>query len=325
MPVSHLEQLVDDARRLGPARVAVAAAGDVHTLEAVKLAAETGLLSRADLIGDRERIAALAAGLGLDLSLHRVLAAPDDETAARLATDLVSSGEDSFLLKGSLPTACLLKAVLAAERAHSGEGRPERLLSHVGVFEVPAYHKLLLLTDGGMVIAPTLEEKAQLIDNAACVARALGIARPKVAVLAAVEAVNPKMPATVDAQALTEMARAGRFPGLVVDGPLALDLAVSAEAARYKGVGSPVAGDADIFLVPCIEAGNLLGKALLHLAQGRMAGVIMGAVAPLPLVSRAESPQGKVFSLALAVLLCANAESPCSPKGVKPCATTAVS
>ncbi len=325
MPITHLAQMVAEARRLGPVKVAVAAANDIHTLEAVKLAEEAGFLSRADLIGEAARITALAAGLGLDLSRHRVLEAPDDESAARLATDLVSSGEDAFLLKGSLPTACLLKAVLAAGRARTGEGGPERLLSHVGVFEVPAYHKLLLLTDGGMVIAPTLEEKVQLIENAACVARALGIVQPKVAVLAAVETVNPKMPATVDAQALTELARAGRFPGLVVDGPLALDLAVSAEAALYKGVGSPVAGEADIFLAPCIEAGNLLGKALLHLAQGRMAGVIVGAGAPLPLVSRAETPEGKVFSLALAVLLCAKAEDPCSPKGVNPCATTAVS
>jgi phosphate butyryltransferase len=292
--------LIGEARRLGPVEVAVAAADDLHTLEAVKQGAEAGLVSRAHLFGDGERITAVARSLGFDLAPHDVVETADEETAARLAVGLAYGGEASLLLKGSLPTASLLKAVLAAERARTNHQR--RLLSHVAVMEVPTYHKLLLITDAGMIIAPTREEKVQIIRNAQRVAQALGIAVPKVAVLAAVETVNPKMRATVEAHKLAELARAGGFPGLVLDGPLALDVALSAESARYKGLSSPVAGDADIFLVPSIEVGNVLGKAILYLARGRMAGLVAGASVPLPLTSRSETSQGKLFSLALAIL-----------------------
>ncbi len=302
MPITHLAQMVAEARRLGPVKVAVAAAADPHTLEAIKLGVEAGLIAQADLIGDRSRISAVAASLGLDLTPHHTVEASDDQTAAWLATQLVWEGEASFLMKGSLPTACLLRAVLVAEHAHGGANSAKHLFSHVAVVEVPTYHKLLLITDAGMVIAPTLEEKVQIIENAQRVAQALGLTEPKVAVLAAVETVNPKMPATVEARDLVEMARAGRFPGLVLDGPLALDIALSAESARYKGLDSPVAGDADILLVPSIEVGNILGKALLYLAHGKMAGVIAGASTPIPLTSRSESSEGKLASIALAIL-----------------------
>ncbi|MGE5553579.1 MAG: bifunctional enoyl-CoA hydratase/phosphate acetyltransferase [Betaproteobacteria bacterium] len=302
MPITHLEQLIGEARRLGPVKVAVAAADDVHTLEAVKLGAEAMLISSAHLFGQVERISAAARSVGVDLSVHEVVEAPDEEAAARLAVEQAYEGRACLVMKGSLPTAALLKAVLAAERACSGEGHLKHLLSHVAVMEVPTYHKLLLITDSGMVIAPTLEEKAQIIRNAQRVAGALGIARPKVAALAAVETVNPKMPATVEAHELAEMARAGFFPGLVLDGPVALDVALSAESARYKGVESPVAGDADILLVPSIEAGNLMGKAILYLARGKMAGLVAGASVPIPLTSRSETAEGKLNSIALAVL-----------------------
>lgn len=301
MPITRLSQLVEEARRQGPATVAVAAAGDEHSLEAIKLSQEAGLVSQADLVGDPARIEAVAAQVGLDLTPHRVVPAAGDQEAAERATLLATDGEAALLMKGSLPTACLLKAVLAVERARHGDG-PRRLLSHVAAIEVPAYHKLMLVTDAGMVIAPTLEEKLQLIDNARKVAGALGIAHPKVAVLAAVETVNPKMPATVEAQEIAELAKAGRFPGCTVDGPLALDIALSAESARYKGVESPVAGDTDVFLVPCIEAGNVLGKALLYLAGGKMSGVIAGGSVSIPLTSRSETPEGKLASIALAIL-----------------------
>lgn len=302
MPLTRLSQLVGEARRRGPVRVAVAAAADAHTLEAVQLATEAGLISRAYLAGEEDRIASAAALLGLDLAHHELVAAPDDEAAARFATELVYRGDATLLMKGSLPTACLLKAVLAAERGANGGESPKHLLSHVAAMEVPTYPKLMLVTDAGMVIAPSLEEKVGLIENAAKVARALGIAVPKVALIAAVETVNPKMPATVEAHELVELARAGHFPGLVVDGPLALDVALSAESARYKGVESPVAGDTDIFVVPSIEVGNVLGKALLYLAHGKMAGVVAGARAPIPLTSRSATSEGKLDSIALAVL-----------------------
>ncbi|MDI6870656.1 MAG: bifunctional enoyl-CoA hydratase/phosphate acetyltransferase [Bacillota bacterium] len=302
MPVTHLSQIVEEACRLGPVKVSVAAADDVHTLEAIKLGTEAGLISQAYLIGDVGRIVAAAGSLGLDLSSHQVVEAADDETASRLATEQAYGGDAALVMKGSLPTACLLRTVLAAERARPMEGQVKHLLSHVAVIEVPTYHKLLLVTDAGMVIAPTLEEKVQMIENAWKVAKALGLVEPKVAVIAAVETVNPKMPATVEARQLKEMAQAGRFPGLVVDGPLALDIALSAESARYKGVESPVAGDTDIFLVPTIEVGNVLGKALLYLAHGKMAGIVAGASVPIPLTSRSETAEGKLHSIALAIL-----------------------
>jgi phosphate butyryltransferase len=305
MPITRLSQMLDEARRLGPVRVAVAAADDPHTLEAIKLGFAAGLLSQAHLYGDPARIVSAAGALGLDLSPHLVTSAPDCETAARLAVGEAYRGEAALLMKGSLPTACLLKAVLAAEREAGGGEGPKHLLSHVAIIEVPTYHKLMLVTDAGMVITPTLEEKVQLIENAQQVAKALGIVKPKVAILAAVETVNPKMPATTDAQALVELAHHGRFPGLI-DGPLALDIALSAQSASYKGVESPVAGDTDIFLAPSIEVGNVLGKALLYLAGGKMAGLVAGARAPIPLTSRSESTEGKLCSIALAIL-CARA------------------
>lgn len=302
MAITRLAQLVAEARQLGPVKVAVASAADPHSLEAIKLGTEAGLIAEADLIGDRERISAVAATVGLDLAPHHLVDTSDDQTAAWVATQLVWEGAAPFLMKGSLPTAVLLKAVLAAEHTHGRAHREKHLFSHVALLEVPTYHKLLLITDAGMVIAPTLEEKVQIIENAVRVARALGITQPKVAALAAVETVNPKMVATTDARDLVELARNGHFPGCVVDGPLALDVALSSESAHYKGIDSPVAGDTDIFLVPSIEAGNVLGKALIYLAKGKMAGVIAGASAPIPLTSRSETSEGKLSSIALAIL-----------------------
>lgn len=301
MAITSLAQLVAEARKLGPVKVAVAAAADPHSLEAIKLGTAAGLIAESDLIGDRERIAAIAATVGLDLGPHHLVDASDDQIAAWVATQLVWEGDAPFLMKGSLPTAVLLKAVLAAEHTH-GRHREKHLFSHVAVLEVPTYHKLLLITDAGMVIAPTLEEKIQIVENAVRVAKALGIAQPKVAALAAVETVNPKMVATTDAKELVELAKSGQFPGCVVDGPVSLDVALSAESAQYKGIDSPVAGDTDVFLVPSIEAGNLLGKALIYLARGKMAGVIAGASAPIPLTSRSETSEGKLASIALAIL-----------------------
>lgn len=298
MPFTSFAALIEACRRKGPVRVAVAAAEDEHALEAVKLATVGGLVSEAVLFGDGATIAALAGELDLDLSPHRVVATADAEESARRAAELVWEGEASVLMKGGLTTAALLKPVLALEHARSHR----RLLSHVAVFEVPTYHKLLLVTDGGLVIAPTLEEKVQIIENARQVAAALGIERPKVAVLAAVETVNPKMPATVEAQELVQMAQDGRLSGVLVDGPLALDGAISAVSAAYKGIEGPVAGDTDIILVPDIELGNALGKSLVYFAQARMAGVVVGGVATIVLTSRSETPEGKLASLALAVL-----------------------
>jgi phosphate butyryltransferase len=299
-PITRFADLVEEARRLGPVKVAVAAAEDEHALEAIKLATQAGLVSQAVLVGDADQIAGLAEALDLDLSPHQVVEAPDDEGAARYAANLVWRGEAAVLMKGALATASLLKPVVALERTRDSVQKP--LLSHVAVFEVPTYHKLLLVTDGGMVISPTLEEKVRIIGNAREVAAVLGIAVPKVAVLAAVETVNLKMPSTVEAHELVQMAKDGRLTGVLVDGPLALDGAISAVSAAYKGIEGPVAGDSDILLVPDIELGNSLGKSLIYFAQAKMAGLVVGGVAPIVLTSRSESPEGKLTSLALAVL-----------------------
>ncbi|MGE5508987.1 MAG: bifunctional enoyl-CoA hydratase/phosphate acetyltransferase [Chitinophagales bacterium] len=299
MPITSFSGILEAARSHGPVTIAVAAAEDVHTLEAVRLAGENGL-ARALLAGRRERIAELAGEVGLDLSSHAIVEADLPETAARLAAEAVFAGQAQLLMKGSLSTAALLKAALACEKER--DGRARRLLSHVAVFEIPGHRKLLFLTDAGMIIAPTLDEKVELIANARQVAAALGVERPKVAVLAAVETVNPKMPSTIEAFELVELHKSGRIPGVILDGPVSFDIAVDAASAAYKGVQSPVAGDADILLVHDIDVGNPLGKSLIYFGGAKMAGVVAGGSYPIVLTSRSETPEGKLVSIALAVL-----------------------
>jgi phosphotransacetylase len=202
-------------------------------------------------------------------------------------------------MKGMLNTADLLKAVLNKEIGL----KKEELLSHVMVYDVPTYHKLILLTDGGMVTYPELKDKVLIINNAVKVAKALNIANPKVAPICAVETVNSSMQATIDASLLSQMNKRGQIKGCIIDGPLALDNAISKEAAEHKGIVSEVAGDADILLVPNIESGNFLGKSLTYFAKAENAGIIMGAKCPVVLVSRADSAKSKLYSIALGALL----------------------
>jgi phosphate butyryltransferase len=282
----------------GRPRLAVAAAADPEVLRAVEDARRAGLADAVLFAGAAE-LRAVAAAEGIDLAPYRIVDLADPAAAAAAAVAAVRSGEAEILMKGLLDTAQLLKAALNKE-AGLGTGR---LLSHVGVLESPYYRKLLLLSDAAINIAPVLAEKADIIRNAAGLARALGIAEPKVAVLAAVEKVNAeKMPCTADAALLTQMNRRGQISGCLVDGPLALDNAVSAEAARIKGIGGPVAGDADILLAPDIEAGNLLYKALIDLGGAKGAGLVLGAAVPIVLTSRSDTAETKLASIALAVL-----------------------
>ena len=225
-----------------------------------------------------------------------VPAGTEAECAAR-AVALVRQGRGSLLIKGRLSTGALLGAVVDRADGIRGEG----LLSHVAILEVPAYHKLLYITDGGLVVAPGLEEKRAILRNALSLCRFLGYERPKAAALCAAETVSPRMPETGDAAALREEGERGDFGPCLVEGPISLDLATSAEAARLKGYCSPVAGDADILLVPSIAAGNLLGKALYGLAGGKMAGVVLGASVPIALNSRGASWEEKYNS----ILICA--------------------
>lgn len=279
--------------------MAVAAAGDTSVLAAVTTAARAKLCD-AILIGDEASIRKQAEHAGVDLSGHRILHEPDATSAAVRAVRCVASGEAHILMKGMLPTATFLRPMLDKEHGLRSGGT----LSHVGVLEIPVVGRLVAITDYAMNVSPDLSTKVSILRNAIAVMRRLGFARPKVAVLAPVETVNPNVPSTVDAAILSKMADRGEFGSCEVDGPLALDVALSEEAARHKGVSGPVAGRADILLVPDLNAGNLLYKALIHLAGARAAAIVVGARVPAVLASRADPVETKLYSIALGLLAC---------------------
>lgn len=285
------------ARALGRKKLAVAAAQDGDVLRSVDQARREGIVEPL-LVGDAEQIARAATGADIPLDGYDVIDVKDPAEACREAAAIVSCGKADLLMKGFIDTSVLLKAVLAPEYGL----RTGHLLSHVGVLSVAGIDRLLYVTDSAMAIAPDLKDKAAIIENAVKVAHALGNSRPKVAALCAVEKVNPKMPCTVDAQELTAMNQRGEITGCVVQGPLALDNAVSPQAAKHKGVAGEVAGCADILLVPDIEAGNLLNKSMEYFAHAQKAGVIVGARVPVVLTSRASSAESKLNSIALGVL-----------------------
>jgi phosphate butyryltransferase len=291
----HIEELVAGRP---PGRIAVAAAHDDHVLQSLHEVSSKGY-ALPILIGDKEKIFKIADELQIDVSHMTIIKENDERKCAEIAVTLVNNGEADAIMKGLLQTADLLKAILEREKGL----RTTLLLSHIGVYEIAGYHKLLFVTDGGINIAPDLRQKADIIRNAATVARALGVATPKVAVLAAVETVNPAMTVTLDAAALTVMQQRGQITGCLVDGPLAMDNAISSEAARHKHISSEVAGDADILLVPDIEAGNILVKSLIFLQKARSCGVIVGAKVPLIVTSRAEYSEAKYYSILLALAL----------------------
>jgi len=292
-----LAELLARAREYGPLRLAVAAAEDDEVLLAVKAAREQGIATPL-LVGQEDKIRVRAQEVGFDLSGVAVYNEPGVAGCARRAVELVSSGQADLVMKGLMSTADILRAVLDKEVGL----RTGRILSHVMIYELPGYDHLFFLTDGGMNPAPDLKQKADIVANAVETAHALGIVRPKVAALAAVEVVNPDMPATLDAAALAQMGARGQIKDCLIDGPLALDNAISTEAAAHKGIKSPVAGQADILLVPDIEAGNLLGKAMTYFGHGKSAGIIVGARTPVVLVSRADPHETKLLSIALGVV-----------------------
>ncbi len=276
-------------------KLAVVACQDEDVLGAVVESAEMGI-SDPILIGSKQETFEIAEKLGLDISTFRFIESSSLEEAAETGVRLISAGEADYLMKGLVDTSILLKAVLNKEWGL----RTDSLLSHVMVYEISTYHKLLYLTDGGMNLYPDVEEKAKIIDNASAVARAMGNEKIKVAVLAAKEKVNPKMQATVDAAELESLGKEGRFgDDVIVEGPMALDLALSKEAVQVKRFPGEVAGDADILLVPNIEMGNGIGKTITYLAGGKSAGIIMGAKVPVVLVSRADDKDTKLYSIAL--------------------------
>lgn len=296
--IKKLDELISLAKEKDKKTIAVAAAHDKEVLEAVTQAVSLGIVE-AFLVGNEDKIRSIAKEEGLSLENIDIINEIDAKGAAAKSVELVVSGRAHYLMKGMLNTSDLLKAVLNKEAGL----KKEELLSHIMVYEVPAYHKLIMLTDGGMVPYPELKDKINIINNAVKVAKALEIVNPKVAPICAVEVVNPSMQATVDASVLSQMNKRGQIKGCLIDGPLALDNAISREAAEHKGIISDVAGDADILLVPNIESGNFLGKSLTYFAKAENAGIIMGAKCPVVLVSRADSAKSKLYSIALGALL----------------------
>ena len=291
--------LIEKAKSFPKARkVIVASASDEHTLEAVFRAQNDGIVNPV-LVGDKPKILDILSKLGAAVPEGGLYDFPGVEEAAEKAVELIRDGKGDFLMKGKLETAQMLKPVVNKETG-IGTGK---LMSHVTMFQSPYYHKLLIVTDGGMVTYPTLEQKKAIIENSVEVLKTLGYDNPKVGVLTAVETVNPKMPETLDADALYKMNAEGNIKGCVVAGPISLDLALDSEAVAIKGYKSPVAGDADVLIVPDIHTGNALGKSILVLGGGRMAGIVVGARVPIILTSRGASSEEKYLSLVLSAAM----------------------
>lgn len=302
--IKSVSDLLNAAKTGETMTLVVAAAQDADVLYAVCKAAEEGLV-KPILVGDAGAIQQIAKEQSLRIDSYELMNEPDLVEAARKSVKLVSDGVGDFLMKGLIDTSILLKAVLDKEIGL----RTDRLLSHVMIYEVPHYHKLLFLTDGGMNIEPGFDEKVKITQNAIDACRAMGTQVVKVAALAAKEKVNEKMLATVDARKLQDLSREGYFgEGVIIEGPLAMDLAVSREAAQIKNFKSEIAGDTDVLVVPTIEVGNGIGKTLTYLAGAESAGVIMGAKVPVVLVSRADSYEAKLNSIALGSVIAANSK-----------------
>ncbi|WLR49717.1 phosphate butyryltransferase [Bacillus tianshenii] len=295
-----LSALIQKATQDKQKTVAVAAAEDREVIEAVLMALQENL-ARFQLYGSEEEIRSLLEEHQVDASAHshlEIIPASNGKEAAEMAVKAVSQKKADVLMKGMIPTAVILRAVLNKEW---GLRAGNSVLSHVAAFEIDGFDRLIFITDAAMNIAPTLQEKAKIVDNAVAVARAIGVDMPKVAPITAVEVVNPNMEATLDAAALTQMNNRGQIKNCLIDGPLALDNAVSMHAAEHKGIAGDVAGQADILLVPAIETGNALYKSLIYFAKAKVGAVIAGAQAPIVLTSRADSAESKLHSLALAV------------------------
>lgn len=299
--ITNFKELLEAAKIQKKMRIVVAAAQDGDVIAAVSKAKEIGLVEPV-LVGDESKIKDIMRGMGLDAEEYEIINETDIIQAARKSVELVRNGKGDFLMKGILQTADIMRAVLDKEIGL----RTDNLISHVMVYEVPAYKKLIYLTDGGMNVAPDLDQKVQIIENAVKVCKAMNMDKIYVSVLAGAEAVNPKIPATVDAKAIADMKDKWEPMGAAVEGPVALDLAISAEACAHKGYKGEGGGNADILLVPYYEVGNALGKSLTYFAGAKSAGIIMGAKVPIVLVSRADSSESKLLSIALGSVIANN-------------------
>ena len=291
------EQLLERCKCLEPIPTAVAHPCDETSLSGAVEAASKGLIVPI-LVGPREKIQSVASSAGINVTKFQIVDAPHSHASAAKAVELLREAKAELLMKGSLHTDELMGAVVSRD----GGLRTARRISHAFVMDVPTYHKVLIVTDGAINIAPTLEDKVDICQNAIDLAVALGREWPNVAILAAVETVTSKMPATIDAAALCKMAERGQIKGGILDGPLAFDNAISKEAAKTKGIQSDVAGDPDILLAPDLEAGNILAKQLTFLAKADSAGIVLGARVPIILTSRADSVRSRIASCAVAMM-----------------------
>ena len=291
------ERLLARCKDVPPISTAVAHPCDDSSLFAVIEAARARIVEPI-LCGPADRIRRIAKDLSIDVERYEIVNVPHSHAAAARAVELVRLGRAEVLMKGSLHTDELMGEVVKRD----GGLRSERRVSHVFIMDVPTYHKPLLVTDAAVNIVPTLDDKRDIVQNAVDLAHALGLAQPKVAILSAVETVTARIPSTIEAAALCKMADRGQITGALLDGPLAFDNAISAEAARIKHITSPVAGDADILVVPDLEAGNMLAKNLTFMARADAAGIVLGARAPIILTSRADNERTRMASCAVAAL-----------------------
>lgn len=294
----NFDELLSKLQSVSRKKVAVAVAQDEPVLEAIKVAKEQGIAD-AILVGDKKKIEEIAKKLDMDLTKFEVIHEADNKKAALFAVQLVSTGRADMLMKGLLDTATFLRSVLNKEVGL----RTGKLMSHVAVFEIDKFDRLLFLTDAAFNTYPDLKAKVDIVNNSVKVAHACGIDLPKVAPICAVEIINKDMQATIDAALLSKMSERGQIKGCLIDGPLALDNALSEEAAHHKNIKGPVAGKADIFLLPNIETANVMYKCLTYLSHSRNGGCLVGTSSPVILTSRADSVETKVNSIALAALV----------------------
>jgi phosphate butyryltransferase len=296
--ITTFDEMVAVASQAGPVPIAVAAAHDPQVLRAVDQARREGMVE-VTLVGDWPAIEAYAAQTGVELGSTTIIHEPDPQRAARQVVTLARNGQTGVVVKGQIKTSELLGAALNRHIGIRGRG----LVTHVGIFELPGMDRLIYLSDSGVLVYPDVYQKLEIINNVVSVAHLFGISEPRVAILAASDTVHPKIPASIDALALAKMAEQGWVKGAVVDGPLGLELAISTQAAQLEESDSPIAGLADILIVPNVEAGNIVAKGLQHFAHARMAGLVVGARVPIIISSRADTAETRYLSLAMAVVL----------------------
>ncbi len=298
-PIRKLDELVELVKNNPSRKLAVANGHDPHTIQATYKAAKENLVD-VIVIGDKDRVLSLGSEHNLDTSVFDIIDNRDTKEAGRIARDMVKSGEADILMKGLMPTDVYMRLILDKKEGLLPKGN---ILSHVAVMEVPSYPKLLFISDVAVLPLPDLSQKVQMLKYTIEVAHSFGIENPKAAILAATEKVSDRMPATLDGATIAKMASRGQIKGAIVDGPLALDIAINKEACEIKGFKSPINGEADILIFPNIESGNVFFKSVTKLAGGSLAAMVVGASAPCILTSRADSEESKFYSIAMAALM----------------------